>query len=119
MERCKIMPGSFFERIFAQGDTYVLSRVLHDWDDKQALAILKSLRRSMPKQARLLILEMVVPGDGKPHPSKMFDIAMMVLFGGLERTKEEFADLLRSASFHLSAAMPTTGPTVVLEAIPS
>jgi hypothetical protein len=119
VERCQISAGSFFEKIAGQGDTYVLSRILHDWDDERALSILNSLRSSMPKQGRLLILEMVVPEDGKPHPSKMFDIAMMVLFGGLERTQREFADLLRSASFHLAATIPTTGPTVILEAIPT
>lgn len=72
----------------------------------------------MPDGARLLILEMLVPEDGKPHVSKLLDVVMMTLFGGgRERTKKEFEKLVREASFELSAVIPTMGPTSVIEAI--
>jgi hypothetical protein len=118
-KRCKSVVGTFFERLGAEGDTYILSRVLHDWDDERAGAILRCIRKSMPSHARLLILEMVVPEDDRPHPSKMIDISMMVLFSGRERTQQEFARLLHSASFDLVAAIPTKGPTLILEAVPA
>jgi SAM-dependent methyltransferase len=117
-ERCRIVAGDFFEGVVADGDTYVLSRILHDWDDEKALRILRTVRKSMPGKARLLILEMLVPEDGKPHVSKVLDIAMMMLFGGgRERTRDEFTKLVREASFELTAVIPTLGPTSVIEAI--
>jgi hypothetical protein len=117
-ERCRIVAGNFFEGIVAEGDTYVLSRILHDWDDEKALRILRTVRRSMPNKARLLILEMLVPEDGKPHVSKLLDVVMMTLFGGgRERTKKESEKLVREASFELTSVIPTMGPTSIIEAI--
>jgi hypothetical protein len=117
-ERCRIVAGNFFEGVLAEGDTYVLSRILHDWDDEKALRILRTVRKSMPDGARLLILEMLVPEDGKPHVSKLLDVVMMTLFGGgRERTKKEFDKLVRDASFELSAVIPTLGPASVIEAV--
>jgi len=117
-ERCRIVAGNFFEGVVAEGDTYVLSRILHDWDDGKALRILRTVRKSMPDKAHLLILEMLVPEDGKPHVSKVLDIAMMMLFGGgRERTEKEFAELVREASFEATAVIPTLGPTWIIEAI--
>jgi O-methyltransferase domain len=117
-KRCRIVAGNFFEGVVAEGDTYVLSRILHDWDDEKALRILRTVRKSMPAKARLLILEMLVPEGGKPHISKVLDIAMMMLFGGgRERTEKEFAELVREASFEAPAVIPTSGPTWVIEAI--
>ena len=61
---------------------------------------------------------MLVPEDGKPHVSKVLDIAMMMLFGGgRERTEKEFAKLVREVSLELTAVIPTSGPTSVIEAI--
>ncbi len=118
-DRCRIVPGNFFDGVAAEGDTYILSRILHDWDDEQALKILHAVRKSMPGKARLLILEMLVPEDGKPHVSKVLDIAMMMLFGGgRERTEKEFANLVREASLELAAVIPTLGPTSIIEVVP-
>ena len=117
-DRCRIVAGNFFEGIAAEGDTYVLSRILHDWDDRKAAEILRAVRKSMPAQARLLLLEMLVPENAGPHLSKVLDIAMMMLFGGgRERTEKEFAQLLQAASFKAGAVVPTSGPTSVIEAI--
>ena len=46
------------------------------------MKILRTVRKAMPAKARLLILEMLVPEDGKPHVSKLLDVVMMSLFGG-------------------------------------
>ena len=39
----EFVEGSFFERVPA-GDVYVLSAILHDWDDERATAILRTIR---------------------------------------------------------------------------
>ena len=72
----------------------------------------------MPEKARLPILEMLITEGGKPHLSKVLDIAMMMLFGGgRERTEKEFEKLVREASFELASVIPTLGATSVIEAV--
>lgn len=116
--RATAVAGDFFQAIPARGDTYTLSRVLHDWDDEHAVRILRTVRAAMSGDDRLLVLEMVVPEDGTPHPSKMLDIAMLVQFGGRERTAREYATLFSAGSLKLARTFRTAGPTTVLEAVP-
>src|SRR5262249_58435085 len=58
-DRIEFVEGSFFESV-PEGDTYVLSGILHDWSDERAGAILRTISRDAPKQARLLVLENVL-----------------------------------------------------------
>jgi hypothetical protein len=118
-ERCRVVAGSFLESIPALGDAYVLSRILHDWDDEQAARILRTVRAAMRAGNRLLVLEMVVPEDARPHASKMLDIAMLVQFGGRERTEAEFRALLAGAALRVERIIPSRGPTSVIEALPA
>jgi hypothetical protein len=39
------------------GDAYILSRVIHDWDDDAALTILRNCRRAIRPDGRLLLVE--------------------------------------------------------------
>ena len=63
----------------------------------------------MPPNGRLLIVEMVLPAGDAPHPGKIFDMVMLVLPGGQERTEAEYAALLSKAGFGLSRVVPTRG----------
>ena len=51
----------------------------------------------------LLVLELIVPEDDRPHPSKLVDLQMLVLLGGRERTRTQWADLLQRGGFELAA----------------
>jgi len=42
-DRCTFVAGSFFESV-PTGDAFVLSGILHDWDDEHAAAILRTIR---------------------------------------------------------------------------
>ncbi|WP_242902501.1 acetylserotonin O-methyltransferase [Actinomadura terrae] len=87
-DRCEVVPGDFFESVPEGADAYVLKSVLHDWDDEKAAAILRRVRASMRPDARLLILEQVVPEvvDADSRGTVMNDINMLVSTGGRERT---------------------------------
>ena len=92
----EFVAGSFFERV-PEGDAYVLSGILHDWDDERATAILETIRAAAPTGARLLISESVIsPGNG-PDGAKWLDLLMLVLAGGRERTEPEWRALLDRA----------------------
>jgi O-methyltransferase domain len=78
--------------------------VLHDWDDEEAIAILRNVRRAIPAGGRVLIAERVLPElAGAEHArSLIVDVLMMVVTGGRERTESEFRELLDAAGFELS-----------------
>lgn len=92
-ERCRVVAGSFFETVPA-GDTYVLSGILHDWDDEHAAAILRTVRAAATAEARVVIRDAVIPPGNAPHSNKWLDLLMLVLLRGRERTEEQWRRLL-------------------------
>jgi len=115
--RVTIEAGSFFDRVPAGGDAYLLSHIIHDWSEAQCLAILDHCRKAMKQGGRALIIEMVLPPGNAPHPGKMLDIMMLVGPGGQERTETEYADLLAKAGFRLRRVVPTASAVSVVEAV--
>lgn len=97
--RLTTVSGSFFAEIPGGGDVYLLSRVLHNWNDQDAAAILSGIRAAMKPAGRLLIFERFLPDDDSPHMGKLFDLVMLVMLGGRERTLREYGDLLATAGF--------------------
>ena len=116
--RVAIEAGSFFETVPSGGDAYVLSHVIHDWNEEQCLTILGHCRRAMSPTGRLLLVEMVLPPGDTPHPGKMLDMAMLTIPGGEERTEAEYATLLDKAGFRLTRVVPTASPVSIVEAAP-
>lgn len=117
--RVTIEAGNFFETVPAGGDAYLLSHVIHDWNEDQCLTILGHCRKAMKPDGRLLIVEMVLPVGDTPHPGKVLDIVMLVLPGGQERTETEYAALLKKAGFRLTRVIPTQSAVSVVEAVPA
>jgi O-methyltransferase domain len=97
-ERCVFVPGSFFESV-PPGDAYVLSTILHDWDDDSAAAILRTIRSASGEDTRLVLLEAIVEPGNDPDGSKWLDLLMLALFGGRERDEAEWRALLQAAGF--------------------
>src|SRR5262245_26612534 len=88
--RCQVIAGDFFKTVPAGYDAYILSHALHDWTDEQALPILRNCRGAIAKDGRLLIIEALLPPGDVPHHSKLIDLLMLTVTGGVERTAEEF-----------------------------
>jgi hypothetical protein len=97
-DRCTFVAGSFFESV-PQGDVYVLSTILHDWDDERAAAILRTIHAAGSFDTRLLIIDSVVPSGNDPNGSKWLDLLMLALFGGRERSEAQWRELLGVAGF--------------------
>lgn len=116
--RCEIVGGDFFQTVPPGGDAYILKSVIHDWDDELSVVILKNCRQAMTKEARLLLVETIVPSTGEPHYAKYNDLEMLVVLGGQERTLEEYAGLFKQAQFELIGVVPTNGPLSIVEAVP-
>lgn len=116
-DRCATVGGDFFNDDLPDGDTYILARVLHDWDDERAAAILRNCRRSLAEDGRLLLVEQVLPPGDEPGYAKLLDLIMLTVAGGKERNESEWRALLDQGGFELVGV--TDGPaTSLLEAVP-
>lgn len=116
-DRCKLIGGDFFETIPSGGDVYVLKWILHDWDDAAAARILRSCRSAMPADCRLVIVEHVVGPPNSSSAAALRDLHMLVVTGGRERTRDEFAELLSNAGFAVRSLVDTTAAVSVIEAV--
>ena len=117
LDRVTVEAGDFFETVPIGGDAYILSHIIHDWDEEKCLTILKHVHRAMKPGGRLLIVEMVLPAGDTPHPGKMLDMVMLVLPGGQERTEAEYKSLLEKADFRLIRIIPTASSVSIVEAV--
>ena len=118
-DRCEVVAGDFFKAVPAGGDAYVMKWIIHDWEDEKAIAILKNCRAQMKPESRLIIVDCVVPETDEPHFAKTFDLNMMVMTGGKERTAAEFEKLVSAAGFKLLQVIPTELPTGIVVAEPA
>jgi hypothetical protein len=117
--RATCVAGDFFTAVPKGGDLYLLKSVLHNWDDADAVAILRNCRQAMAGSARLLVIERVIPEGNGPSEAKLFDINMLVTVGGQERTESEYRTLLDRAGLALARVIPTSSPLGLLEAVPA
>jgi hypothetical protein len=107
-DRVDCVAGDLFASVPAGGDGYLLSLVLHDWPDPQAL---RNIAAAGGSGARLLIIELVVPAGDTPHLAKMIDLTMLAMAGGKERTEPEWRELLTAVGFTGIAVRQTGTPT--------
>jgi hypothetical protein len=115
-ERCAVVGGDMFQEVPPGGDIYLLSRVIHDWDDERSVVILKNCRRAMGPGGRLLLIEDVIPPGDTPSHGKLMDLNMLVSLGGQERTEAEYRALCAAAGFTLARIMTTRSPVSILDA---
>ncbi|WP_166349339.1 methyltransferase [Phytoactinopolyspora limicola] len=94
--RARAEGGDFFERIPENGDVYVLSWILHDWDDDDAATILANVREAMAPGAKVIVIDTLIPPGDEPHLGKLLDIIMLMQHGGKERTEAEMVGVLRA-----------------------
>ncbi len=104
--RVTIVGGDFFQEV-PRGDAYLLSHIIHDWDDERSVAILRTIRRAAEPGARLLVVEAVIPPLNAPSFGKLLDLEMLVLPGGVERTETEYRELFAAGGFRLTRVVPT------------
>jgi hypothetical protein len=104
-DRVELVPGSFFDPLPA-GDAYVLARVLHNWGDERAGAILDRVRAALPPAGRLLVVEDLVPATapaaapGSPTAAaRLVDLLMLAVLEGRDRTEAEYRELLGAHGF--------------------
>ncbi len=110
-DRCEIVSGDFFRSVPAGGDAYILSRVIHDWADEKAVAILKIVRGVLPAKGRLLLFETMIRAGNRLSYPLLSDLNMVIRTGGCERSEGEYRALYKAAGFKLTRAIETPSPT--------
>ena len=63
------------------------------------------------------MIEMTIPDNNSPSPGQLFDLNMLVMTGGRERTESEYGALMAQAGFRLNRVILTGSPFHVLEAV--
>jgi ubiquinone/menaquinone biosynthesis C-methylase UbiE len=117
-DRCSYVCGDMFKEV-PPADAYIMKMILHDWNDDECVKILTNVHRASPRHGRLFIAEHLIPGPHKPHFSKLFDIHMMCVSSGKERTADEFTTLLQRSGWKYSQILhprDETGLVQVIEA---
>jgi hypothetical protein len=115
--RCEVVGQSFFDPLPGGADVYLLSRVIHDWDDAAAAAILRRCAQAAGRAGRVLVIESAAAG-GDPAGFAEMNLRMLVLAGGRERTVDDYAALAASAGLQVTAIHPTTERHIVIECVP-
>lgn len=105
--------GSLFEPWEIEADVVLLSRVLHDWDDTEAIQILTHARAVLSRGGRVYIVEMLVSDESVA--GALCDLHLLMATGGRERSAEHFERLLAAAGFALGAVRRLSAlPSVIV-----
>ncbi|QBI54552.1 methyltransferase [Streptomonospora litoralis] len=116
--RCTLLDGDFRDSVPAEADVYLLCRVLHNWDDDSCARILANCAAAMSPRSRLLIVERIIPDGRHPWLSRAFDVHMMVMTSGRERTAGEYEALLRPVGLRTQELRELSAEMRVLVAAP-
>ena len=118
--RLEFVEGSFFEALPAGADAYVLKKVIHDWDDERAIAILTNCREAMPHNGRLLLIEPIIPPGNAHSFNKLLDLLLLVWHGsGKARTETEHRSILAASNLEVARIIPTESWLSIIEASPN
>lgn len=115
--RMKAVPCDFLQHDPPKSGAYLLSHVLHDWPDEDCIRILTGCRRAMGRDAKIIIIEGIVPSGNEFSIVKQLDLEVLLMGGGRERTIEEFKELLLCSGLRLAHRAATMDYISVLEGI--
>jgi len=110
-DRAGTVAGSFFDPLPTGADAYVLSDILHNWDDDHARAILTGCRQAAAQTGTVVVIE-AMRGQGV---GTAMDLFMLMCFGGHERTIAELTDLAAGCGLTLHGSAPVSDERTVLE----
>jgi len=116
--RVEFVPGDFFESV-PSVQTYVLTHILHDWDDERSLKLLRAIGRSIEPNGHVLIAEALAEDDPNVwSAASLTDAQMLTMLTGRERTRTEYTQLLRQAGFAVKRIIPTSAAESIIVCAP-
>lgn len=119
--RLSMVKGDFFEDKIPITDLYILKNVIHNWNEKDALKLLKNIYSSMNSdksqisKKRLLIIENTIKDNDDYNIANWMDLNFMILVDGAERSIEEYRSFVEKAGFIISEVIPTSVGRDIIE----
>jgi demethylspheroidene O-methyltransferase len=112
LSRVKVQDGDFFTDPLPAGPSVVsLIRILHDYDDDQARALLARIHAATEPGATLLVAEPMSGGGGADRASDAyFNFYLLAMGRGRARSVSEMTDLLTAAGFGDVRSLPSRRP---------
>lgn len=93
--------GSFFDSLPIKADIFILKRILHDWDDAQALQILRNVSNAMESNSKLFIIDGLLDHSKNKELLAAIDLALLTIFQGKERNISQITTLLEEANLEI------------------
>jgi predicted transcriptional regulator len=109
--RCEVVAGSFFDPLPPGAGGYVLSAIVHDWDDEAAVAILRRSAEAAGSDGRVFVVEKI-GADGRTIRTGM-DLRVLAYMGGKERTVPQLSALAARVGLDVVAVHPADNLSVV------
>lgn len=117
-DRCERVGGDMFESIPTGADLYTISYSIIDCSDESAIALLNSIRRGMADNAKLLVIDSIVPTGDEFHWVKWLDLEVMTIGNGRARTEAEFKELFQKGGFEWVLTISEGTPVSGMELVP-
>ena len=114
--RVEVVAGDFLAGVPA-ADLYLIKRILHNWDDRHSVRILRNCRDAMAPHGRVVVIDAVVPAGPEAHQSKQMDFMMLAAMTGQERTLEQLRHLFAAAGLRLTRVVGTPTPMTMVEGV--
>ncbi|GAB3258657.1 acetylserotonin O-methyltransferase [Kineosporia babensis] len=116
-DRATIRNGTYFDKLPAGADVYVLKHILHDFSEQDCLRVLSNVREAIADGGRMLVIEYVLDDPNQHHPGTVIDLWLLLLLGAQERTLQQYTDLFAKAGLKVTGCTPTGSPVSIIEAV--
>jgi hypothetical protein len=112
--RCEVVGGDMLQSVPPGGDAYIIKRVMMGLTDDDAVRVLRNCVDGMESEAKVLVIDPMLPDGIIPHPNRLVDLLMMII-GGHCRTESEFRRLFKASGLALTRTIATRSPNFILE----
>ena len=120
-DRCEFISSDAFQSLPNGGDAYILSRVIHNWNNERSVELLRSCYNAMRPNAKILLIERYLTEHADQSTASrtavLSDMGMLVMTGGCERTESEYRTLLACAGLSFTKVIVADSGLRVIEAM--
>lgn len=117
-DRCEAVGQSFFDPLPTGSGVYVLNKVVHDWEDERARALLRRCAEAAGDRGHVVVIESHGTSGDDPAQFAEMDLRMLVLAGGRERSVGDYTALVSAGGLRVAAEHTTPLGHVVLDCVP-